>query len=507
MLGLDSLVATLLGGVSLLLVLRRLRSSRPSLTPKSVALVVLGDIGRSPRMLYHATSLASNGYTTHIVAYRGALPLLLLLPMWCSTHSLSPTNPEQAPHRQTHSPKTRTSASLTSTRQHPGSAPSRAPCSSSSSRSKSSPARGPSSAPSSPSPSPRPSSSSRCALHSTPLSLSTYRPSHGLAESVPPQLQPAEPTRDPDPRGRQARGPRARQPGHHRLAQHGLLGPGPPPRRATPRREARKVVRPRRPPASLCERGLTRLDLVWCSLELLFGRTAYAHLCVSDAMKAHLVQDAKLRCALPSSLPLPYRPAPGLTHPPARPPARRRGRVVTFHDRPPASFRRQTEQEAHEVRLFCFFSPFLTAFSPVCFDRALCSRTSLLLLRLSLSPSHSPTRPPHTSCHLSSSCASPRSRPSPSPPPSCPFRSPAPQGPTPRAGAPSSRPRRGTRPRRARPCSSRRRRGRSTRTLGSSSRRSSCMTGPRGRSLVLVLLLLPPLPRTRRGRASPVSAR
>lgn len=301
MLGLDSFVATLLGGVSLLLVLRRLRSSRPSLTPKSVALVVLGDIGRSPRMLYHATSLASNGYTTHIVAYRGALPPLAPSPPDVVLNSLPTTNPEQAPHRQTHSPKTRTSASPTSPRQHHGSAPSRAPCSSSSSRSKSSQARGPSSAPSSPSPSPRPSSSSRCAL----LSLSPHRPSQGLAERVP--LQPAEPTRDPDPRGRQARGPRAREQGRHRLAQHGLLGPGPPPRRATPRREARKVVRPRRPPASLCERGLTRLDLVWCSLELLFGRTAYAHLCVSDAMKAHLVQDAKLRCARPPSLCRPVR--------------------------------------------------------------------------------------------------------------------------------------------------------------------------------------------------------
>lgn len=48
----------------------------------SVALVVLGDIGRSPRMLYHADSFARNGFETRIVAHRGALsirpPFLLL---------------------------------------------------------------------------------------------------------------------------------------------------------------------------------------------------------------------------------------------------------------------------------------------------------------------------------------------------------------------------------------------------------------------------------------------
>lgn len=38
---------------------------------KSVAIVVLGDIGRSPRMLYHATSFAERGFRTSIVAYRG----------------------------------------------------------------------------------------------------------------------------------------------------------------------------------------------------------------------------------------------------------------------------------------------------------------------------------------------------------------------------------------------------------------------------------------------------
>ncbi|GAA5973451.1 hypothetical protein JCM11641_006468 [Rhodosporidiobolus odoratus] len=52
----------------------RHRSASPSPHQKSVALVVLGDIGRSPRMLYHAQSFASAGYRTAIVAYRGSSP-------------------------------------------------------------------------------------------------------------------------------------------------------------------------------------------------------------------------------------------------------------------------------------------------------------------------------------------------------------------------------------------------------------------------------------------------
>lgn len=48
---------------------------------KSVALVVLGDIGRSPRMLYHADSFARNGFETRIVAHRGALQSVSLPPL------------------------------------------------------------------------------------------------------------------------------------------------------------------------------------------------------------------------------------------------------------------------------------------------------------------------------------------------------------------------------------------------------------------------------------------
>lgn len=69
-----TLASALLGAVgtlaAMLFVLRWSRTES-DLTPKSVAVVVLGDIGRSPRMMYHAQSLLEHGFTTYIVAYRG----------------------------------------------------------------------------------------------------------------------------------------------------------------------------------------------------------------------------------------------------------------------------------------------------------------------------------------------------------------------------------------------------------------------------------------------------
>lgn len=38
---------------------------------KTVAILVLGDIGRSPRMMYHAESFATNDYQTFLIGYRG----------------------------------------------------------------------------------------------------------------------------------------------------------------------------------------------------------------------------------------------------------------------------------------------------------------------------------------------------------------------------------------------------------------------------------------------------
>lgn len=38
---------------------------------RSVCIVVLGDIGRSPRMQYHALSFVESGYDVDIVGYSG----------------------------------------------------------------------------------------------------------------------------------------------------------------------------------------------------------------------------------------------------------------------------------------------------------------------------------------------------------------------------------------------------------------------------------------------------
>lgn len=43
---------------------------------RSVQVVVLGDIGRSPRMQYHALSIAKHGGNVHLIGYQGESPLL-----------------------------------------------------------------------------------------------------------------------------------------------------------------------------------------------------------------------------------------------------------------------------------------------------------------------------------------------------------------------------------------------------------------------------------------------
>ena len=45
--------------------------NRMSKTKKHVCVVVLGDIGRSPRMQYHSLSLAKQGWRVDIVGYGG----------------------------------------------------------------------------------------------------------------------------------------------------------------------------------------------------------------------------------------------------------------------------------------------------------------------------------------------------------------------------------------------------------------------------------------------------
>ncbi|KAL4719171.1 hypothetical protein ACJJTC_017595 [Scirpophaga incertulas] len=46
---------------------------------KTVKVVVLGDIGRSPRMQYHALSLATNGYKVNIIGYTNSTPIVDVL--------------------------------------------------------------------------------------------------------------------------------------------------------------------------------------------------------------------------------------------------------------------------------------------------------------------------------------------------------------------------------------------------------------------------------------------
>ncbi|CDO74790.1 Glycosyltransferase Family 33 protein [Trametes cinnabarina] len=52
---------------------------RPKLALRSVAVLVLGDIGRSPRMMYHAESFATNKFQTYLIGYRGSKPIPSLL--------------------------------------------------------------------------------------------------------------------------------------------------------------------------------------------------------------------------------------------------------------------------------------------------------------------------------------------------------------------------------------------------------------------------------------------
>ncbi|OSD05625.1 glycosyltransferase family 33 protein [Trametes coccinea BRFM310] len=52
---------------------------RPKPALRSVAVLVLGDIGRSPRMMYHAESFALNKFQTYLIGYRGSKPIPSLL--------------------------------------------------------------------------------------------------------------------------------------------------------------------------------------------------------------------------------------------------------------------------------------------------------------------------------------------------------------------------------------------------------------------------------------------
>lgn len=51
---------------------------------RSVVVLVLGDIGRSPRMMYHSQSFAQHDFETFIIGYRGTYALYLYMhPVTC----------------------------------------------------------------------------------------------------------------------------------------------------------------------------------------------------------------------------------------------------------------------------------------------------------------------------------------------------------------------------------------------------------------------------------------
>lgn len=61
--------AWLLGSVVAYVLLRRKYAN-----PKAICVIVLGDLGRSPRMMYHAQSLLDHGYIVYLVGFAGASP-------------------------------------------------------------------------------------------------------------------------------------------------------------------------------------------------------------------------------------------------------------------------------------------------------------------------------------------------------------------------------------------------------------------------------------------------
>ncbi|KAA1468426.1 mannosyltransferase [Dentipellis sp. KUC8613] len=61
------------------LIWRLLKPSKIPPSLRSVAILVLGDIGRSPRMMYHAESFAKIGFETFLIGYKGSQPAQSLL--------------------------------------------------------------------------------------------------------------------------------------------------------------------------------------------------------------------------------------------------------------------------------------------------------------------------------------------------------------------------------------------------------------------------------------------
>ncbi|XP_059156816.1 chitobiosyldiphosphodolichol beta-mannosyltransferase-like [Physella acuta] len=65
----DIIISTFFVFILLYLLINKLAK-----TPRHVCVVVLGDIGRSPRMQYHALSFAEEGFRVYLVGYKGSTP-------------------------------------------------------------------------------------------------------------------------------------------------------------------------------------------------------------------------------------------------------------------------------------------------------------------------------------------------------------------------------------------------------------------------------------------------
>jgi hypothetical protein len=81
---------------------------------RSVAILVLGDIGRSPRMMYHAQSFAENGFVTHLIGYGGAI----LLSLRSAITQCSDQPARLRPHSITRTPSSSNLASSRATQNH-----------------------------------------------------------------------------------------------------------------------------------------------------------------------------------------------------------------------------------------------------------------------------------------------------------------------------------------------------------------------------------------------------
>ncbi|THH11353.1 hypothetical protein EW145_g704 [Phellinidium pouzarii] len=69
------LAARIALAVTIIYVLRNVYMKREKAFLRSVAIIVLGDVGRSPRMMYHAESFAKARFQTYLVGYTGSTPI------------------------------------------------------------------------------------------------------------------------------------------------------------------------------------------------------------------------------------------------------------------------------------------------------------------------------------------------------------------------------------------------------------------------------------------------